>query len=1038
MTVSPLAPEGANDGAALAPLHSHTATAVVNTRRIAAGSLTAEALPASDTSPLDAAHLYIAAGLAVVPCCALAPGDPPQCTAERAGYSAHKGHGTPDKRGKVAAGKQPLRAWKGITSTALDDARRWWSHAAPHGPNFALLIQGGFLAIDVDGPAGEASLASAVDVLGPLPSTLENVTGRTDGGRHLLFAVPADASALDVEALTKSVAGMHLDGARFVAGGESSGLDLRAGDLDAPRSYIMVAPSVHASGARYQWKPGRVLAELPRRWWDALPRSSSGPKPPTGAALPLDARPGVVAANATERPSARVPRSSSGTLVEVPPSPPGQRQREPRSAAPGKRERAAFEAAWPEICAEVRGAPENRNVTLNSSTLRACRMALAAGVDLDTVCAGMVAAGLGADLTEEETRATVASARTAAEQLGPAPLAERPKRASSRASTGSTSAGAADDVEGAAGEGLPVVDMSTVVADVEDAAIEALARCPDLYQRHPLGLVRCINAPALAPGAPEHTKARAPDAGAPIIEHVPAPLLRSWLSRAATFRAWDGRKEAHKAIAPPEWIAPAVLARKSYPRSIRPLRGVIEAPTLRPDGTVLAAPGYDPATELLLHWQGPAVEVPEHPTRDDARAAFEELAGLFVDFTFQGERGVMLAACVAAVLTPLARAAIRGAVPAFMWEADGPGAGKTLAATVCGALVTGRAPAVRPFTDDDEEMRKVLGAIALASPPVAFFDNVRVHVQGGALEAAITSADTIATRVLGSSSAPELPWRVVLYLTANGVSYSEDNAERFVHIRLAAANPGRVEAGADPGTTERTFAVPELLSHTLDVRPELLRAALTILRAHIIAGRPAAGSVHNRFPEWSRAIGAPIAWASGFDPVRARPPESANRDSAVARALVFAWRAALPSEALTLTALRRRLDAADPRQPGGSTLAHVEALCDLRSALADVMGAPDLARVSSISLGKRLKSCVGKGFPLAPAGTVALTSAPNRDGVQVYRVEVSTFEAPRAVLARGEGAGDAGSSGGFSEEFGGKLPDYQSGTGDGPRVSFDA
>jgi hypothetical protein len=590
---------------------------------------------------------------------------------------------------------------------------------------------------------------------------------------------------------------------------------------------------------------------------------------------------------------------------------------------------------------------------------------------------------------------------------------------------------------GGGGSRLPMVEMSAVVADVEDASIEALADCPDLYQRHPMGLVRCINAPALAPDATDRTKARAPDPGAPIIEYVPAPLLRSWLSRAAMFRAWDERKGGFKIIAPPEWLAPAVLARKSYPRSIRPLRGVIEAPTLRPDGTVLTAPGYDHATELLLHWHGAPVEVPEHPTRDDARAAFDTLAGLFEDFTFQGERGVMLAATVAAILTPLARAAIRGAVPAFMWEADGPGAGKTLAATVCGAIVTGRPPAVRPFTDDDEEMRKVLGSIALASPPVALFDNVRVHIEGGAFEAVITSPDTFATRVLGSSSAPELPWRATLYLTANGVSYSPDNIERFVHIMLAAANPGRVEAGAAPGTTERTFAIPELLSHALDARPELLRAALTILRAHIIAGRPAAGSVHSRFPEWSRAVAAPIAWASGFDPVRARPPESTSRDAAVARALAFAWRAALPSEALTLTALRRRLDAADPRQPGAAGLAHVEALCDLRSALADAVGAPDLTRVSNIALGKRLKACVGRRFPIAPAGSIALASSPNRDGVQVYRVEVSTFDPASLSPAGVAGAGDAGSCGGFLKESGGKLSDHRGGT-DGGRVSFDA
>jgi hypothetical protein len=1048
MTVSPVAPEGANGGAALAPLHSHTVAIGVNTRRIAAGSLTAEALPASDTSPLDAARLYIAAGLAVVSCCALAPGDPPQCTAERGGGKGHKGHGTPDKHGKVRAGKAPVPAWEGRASTSPAEAAAWWGRRDPWGPNVALLMgPGGLLAIDVDGPAGEASLAAAVDVLGPLPPTLENVTGRADGGRHLLFAVPADASAGDVEALTKSVAGMRLDGGRFVAGGESSGLDLRAGDLDAARSIIVVAPSVHASGARYQWRGGPV-AELPRRWWDALPRSSSGPKPPTGAALPLEVRPGVVATHATERPS--------GALVEVLP-PTGQRQREPRSVDPVVRSRAAFEAAFPTLCAEVRDAPDGvQNTTLNNNTVRACRMALAAGVDLDTVCAGMVAAGLDGNHPEGATRATVASARAAAEQLGPATLRERPPRAStrasSRASTATTSAdaGMADDVEGDDGPeghtGLPVVLTGPDVARVADDAVRALARHPDAYQRTGVGLVRLIE--AVEPeSATEQQRQRLPPAGSLVIEAAPPPTVTEWLSTVCEFRARDARVkrgDGTRWIQPPGPVVAVVCARKVYPRDLRPLVGIIEAPALRRDGSCITAPGYDARSGLYLRWHGAPVEVPEHPTRDDARAAYDTLAGLFEDFTFQGDadaRRVILAATVAAILTPLARTAIVGPVPAFMWSADAQLAGKSLMASTCGAVVLGRAPSARQYTPDDDEMAKRIAAVAMSGAPLWMIDNIRAHIEGGALELALTAHDTIAARILGATVDREMPWRPTTYLTGNGASYSADIARRLLHIALLSR--GRVEGGSTHGTTERTFRHVDLMGHVLEHRPELLRAALVILRAHLAAGRPSSGDVLPSFEAWSRVVAHAVWWASGVDPVRARPPESANRDTDVARRIALAWHGAAPGEALTLSAMCERIKGADISR-GGTEPGRVAALVELGSALAEFAGAAELGRVKAGSLGRRVEQhLLDRAFPHPNGGRVRIVAAGLLHGSKRY---VSRVEAP--VTAPVDHTPDAGHGWG-SGGSGGSVESHQTlycieespstAEGlDGGRVTFDA
>lgn len=1005
MNVPLNAREGANEGgpSTLAPSDSHTSTGDVNTRR-RVGPITAEELPRSDARPLDAARVYIAHGLAVVPVCAPVGGDAANCTAKN--LDAHK-H-------EHRAGKVPTAAWKGRSATTLAEAAKWWGRENPYGPNIALLAgPRGWLAIDVDGPRGEASLAEASEVLGALPPTLENVTGRVDGGRHLLFRIPADASDDDVRSLTKSDAALRLDveARRFVAcasDDEGSGLDLRAGDVDAGRSYIIVAPSLHASGARYQWRGG-PLAELPAAWWRALPRKGSRPGPVSAGATSTSGRGrhGELAGLDAEHAAGDRIASALPAAPSTSPSSPGQ-----RSVSLAMRYAAALRAALPRELATIPAdTPDSpTNDTIRDVAARVFRLALGAGeAAVASTVEAVTAAGIASGHPEAAVRATVASSLAFARAEGPAALPERERTSKPRTRKAPrASEGEASDASrewSPSREGLPVVTMSPVVADVEDAAIAALAGCEALYQRHPQGIVRTIEAPALHANATPAERSRAPEPGAPLIEACSAPFLRSHLSRVAVWRSWDGRKEGWREVAPPDWIAPAVLARRSYARSaLRPLRGVIEAPTLRPDGSVLTAPGYDAATELLLHWTGAPVVVADAPTREDARASFDVLASLFADFTFQGDRGVMLAAIVAAILTPLARAAIRGAVPAFMLEANAPSAGKTLCATVCGAIVTGRPPAVRSYTVDDDEMRKTIGAIASAAPAVALFDNVRDHVEGGALEGAITAADTIAPRVLGVSATPELPWRTVLYLTANGVTYSADNIERFVHVLLAAP--------ADEG--ERTFAIPELLSHAIERRAELLSHALVILRAYVAAGRPSAGSVHQRFPEWSRIVAAPIAWCSGHDPVKARPPSTSSRDGEAARSLVVAWRSALGAEAVTVAALLSRVRPG-ATTPGANGPRHAASLVELGASLAELAGARDAASLTARSVGKHLSRVLGKGFVLRGGDVATLRAEENRDGIKVYSLDV---RAPDPAVARPT-AGQKGGGGAGFEGFSG-------------------
>src|SRR5690606_2110019 len=96
-------------------------------------------------------------------------------------------------------------------------------------------------------------------------------------------------------------------------------------------------------------------------------------------------------------------------------------------------------------------------------------------------------------------------------------------------------------------------------------------------------------------------------------------VMLDYLSRSANFVKFDARKKKQRRCDPPEKVSQVILSRDGewpFPR----LAGVITTPTLRPDGSILSEPGYDPATQLLLV---EGLELPDiAPTKDNAvRAA---------------------------------------------------------------------------------------------------------------------------------------------------------------------------------------------------------------------------------------------------------------------------------------------------------------------------------------------------------------------------------------------------------------------------------
>ena len=132
-------------------------------------------------------------------------------------------------------GKHP-RTRHGFKDATTDETkvRRWWGKWPD--ANVGIATGNGLVVLDVDPRHGGLdNLADLEDQYGPLPPTLTATTG--GGGRHFHFTTPAPVR---------------------------SKVALRPGvDIRGDGGYVVAPPSLHESGARYQWENSEPLAPLP-------------------------------------------------------------------------------------------------------------------------------------------------------------------------------------------------------------------------------------------------------------------------------------------------------------------------------------------------------------------------------------------------------------------------------------------------------------------------------------------------------------------------------------------------------------------------------------------------------------------------------------------------------------------------------------------------------------------------------------------------------------------------------------------------------
>jgi hypothetical protein len=410
----------------------------------------------------------------------------------------------------------------------------------------------------------------------------------------------------------------------------------------------------------------------------------------------------------------------------------------------------------------------------------------------------------------------------------------------------------------------PTIVIGTDEHRVNAVAVEALASDSSIYQRGGM-LVRVVR-----DASPASKGIRRPMS--PRIEPLPAAMLRERLTAVATWKTIretkDGAEErpAH----PPAWCISAVHARGDWP-GIRHLESVVDYPVLRPDGSILIANGYDHETGLLLentcHDLG---NLPDRPTKDEAIKARDRLFAVVEDFPF--EQPVHRAAWLAGLLTPLARFAFSGPAPLFLVDANVRAAGKGLSLDCISRIATGERFTIATYTHDEDELRKRITSLAMSGERLVLFDNLDGKFGNATLDAALTGTSW-EDRILGVNRMAKSPLYMTWYATGNNVQIAADTARRVCHIRL--------ESPHERPEQREGFRHPDLLAWIGIHRAELLRAALTILRGYVVAGRPdmklpAWGS----FDGWSRLVRAAVVWVGLPDPGETRIQLQDSADTA--------------------------------------------------------------------------------------------------------------------------------------------------------------
>ncbi|MGA2621555.1 MAG: hypothetical protein ABSF26_28465 [Thermoguttaceae bacterium] len=371
------------------------------------------------------------------------------------------------------------------------------------------------------------------------------------------------------------------------------------------------------------------------------------------------------------------------------------------------------------------------------------------------------------------------------------------------------------------------------------------------------------------------------DDGAPIVRALDPDRMRYEVARAADwFRI--SKEEEEVPASPPKDVVRDVLAQPDMPLPV--LIRIVEAPIYAADGTLQTSPGYHRTGRI---YYAPAIglvvpDISAEPTPNEISTArqlvCEELLG---DFPITSESE--LAHAVALFLLPFAREIIgNGATPIHLVEKPSPGTGATLMVDCLAYPAIGRPVAAMTEGRDEEEWRKRLTSKFRMCATYIFIDNLGRRLDSPTVSAAVT-APSWEDRILGHSEIIRVPVRCVWVASGNNPSVSNEISRRTIRIRL--------DAKTDQPWLREGFRIPNLRAWVKDNRGRLIWAALTMIRAWLVAGRPAGSRTLGMFEQWAETIGGilDVVGIPGFLGNLDDFYQESDAESAAWQSFILAW-----------------------------------------------------------------------------------------------------------------------------------------------------
>lgn len=336
------------------------------------------------------------------------------------------------------------------------------------------------------------------------------------------------------------------------------------------------------------------------------------------------------------------------------------------------------------------------------------------------------------------------------------------------------------------------------------------------------------------------------------LTRITLPYMRQLMDCAAVYqKPGSGDGPEWVPTFPPKEVAEMILDRNGH-WPFPDVVGVIAAPTLRPDGSLVSAAGYDPSTRLYLTGDVDLPQISENPTRDAAMASLARLNALLDEFPFVGDGSRSVA--LSALISPVVRGMLPRA-PIHAVTAPAAGTGKSYLLDLGSIIATGFPCAVQSVGRDEAETEKRLVGSILTGSPIICLDNINA-VFGNDFLCQIATQARVEVRPLGGSAKVTVEPRTMIFADGNNMVLTGDLTRRAIVARLDAEveDPHKRQFNGNPA------------GDIMRDRGRYVADAITIVQAYIAAGRPGKLPKLASFDGWSDNVRSALVWLGCDDP----------------------------------------------------------------------------------------------------------------------------------------------------------------------------